>query len=98
VLDRALIVENGETMIELLLKAGIDRGEANAAINAMGNVYEPRRLKAGQEIRVSFTPNLAEESAGRLMGILVNESVERDVQVTRARRRRFHRQLKLPAR
>jgi murein DD-endopeptidase MepM/ murein hydrolase activator NlpD len=84
VLDRALTVESGETMIQLLLKAGIDRDEANAAINAMGNLYEPRRLKAGQEIRVSFAPSLAEESRGRLMGILVNESVERDVQVTRA--------------
>ena len=84
VLDRALTVESGQTMIELLLKAGIDRDEANAAISAMGNVYEPRRLKAGQEIRVSFAPSLAEQSSGRLMGILVSESVEHDVQVTRA--------------
>jgi murein DD-endopeptidase MepM/ murein hydrolase activator NlpD len=50
----------------------------------MGDVYEPRRLKAGQEIRVSFAPTLAQESTGRLMAILVNESVERDIQVTRA--------------
>ena len=84
VLDRALTVERGQTMIELLLKAGIGREEANAAIEAMKGVYEPRRLRAGQEIRVSFAPNLAEESAGRLVSILLSESVERDIQVTRA--------------
>ena len=84
VLDRALTVENGQTMMELLLKTGIDREEADAAIAALGDVYEPRHLRAGQEIRVSFAPTLTEDSVGRLMALLVNESVERDVQVTRA--------------
>jgi murein DD-endopeptidase MepM/ murein hydrolase activator NlpD len=83
VLDRALVVERGQTMMELLLKAGIGREEANAAIAALTGVYEPRHLKVGQEIRVSFAPVLAEESAGRLVAILLNESVERDIQVTR---------------
>ncbi len=84
VLDRALTVERGQTMMELLLKAGIGREEANAAIVALSDVYEPRRLKAGQEIRVSFAPTLTQDSVGRLVAILLNESVERDIQVTRA--------------
>ncbi|MCI0431224.1 MAG: peptidoglycan DD-metalloendopeptidase family protein [Rhodospirillales bacterium] len=83
VLDRALTVERGQTMMEVLLKAGIGRQEAHAAIVALSGVYEPRRLKAGQEIHVSFAPTLAEDSAGRLMAILVKESVERDIQVAR---------------
>jgi murein DD-endopeptidase MepM/ murein hydrolase activator NlpD len=84
VLDQALTVERGQTMIELLLNAGIGREEANAAIEALTGVYEPRHLKAGQEIRVSLAPTLAEDSAGRLVSILLSESVERDIQVTRA--------------
>jgi murein DD-endopeptidase MepM/ murein hydrolase activator NlpD len=84
VLDRALTVERGQTIMELLLQAGIGRDEANAAIEALTGVYEPRRLKAGQEIRVSLAPTLAEESAGRLVSILLSESVERDIQVTRS--------------
>ncbi|HXV23334.1 MAG TPA: peptidoglycan DD-metalloendopeptidase family protein [Alphaproteobacteria bacterium] len=84
VLDRALVVERGQTMIELLLEAGIGREEANAAIGALSGVYEPRRLKAGQEIRVSFAPTLAQDTTRRLVAILLNESVERDIQVTRA--------------
>jgi murein DD-endopeptidase MepM/ murein hydrolase activator NlpD len=84
VLDRALTVERGQTMMQLLLNAGIGRDEANAAIEALTDVYEPRHLKAGQEIRVSLAPTLAEESAGRLVSLLLNESVERDIQVTRA--------------
>jgi murein DD-endopeptidase MepM/ murein hydrolase activator NlpD len=84
VLDQALTVERGQTMIELLLNAGIGREEANAAIVALSGVYEPRHLKAGQEIRVSLAPSLAEDSAGRLVSLLLNESVERDIQVTRS--------------
>ncbi|MGH7186277.1 MAG: M23 family metallopeptidase, partial [Pseudomonadota bacterium] len=83
VLDRALTVQRGQTMMEVLLKAGIGREEAYAAIIALSDLYEPRRLKAGQEIRVSFAPTLAEKPVGRLMAILIKESVERELQVTR---------------
>ncbi len=84
VLAQALTVERGQTMMELLLEAGVGRAEANAVIAALTDVYEPRRLKAGQEIRISFSPTLADDLGGRLMAVLVKESVERDIQVTRA--------------
>lgn len=83
VLDEALTVERGQTMMELLLKAGIGREEAHAAIAALSGLYEPRRLKAGQEITVSFAPTLAQGPAGRLISLQVSESVERDIHVTR---------------
>jgi murein DD-endopeptidase MepM/ murein hydrolase activator NlpD len=61
----------------------VDRIEAQAAVTALSALYEPRRLKTGQVIRVSVAPALAEDADGRLMAVLINESVERDIQVTR---------------
>jgi murein DD-endopeptidase MepM/ murein hydrolase activator NlpD len=85
---RALKVESGDTMITLLQDAGVSGGEAFKAVTALKEVYEPRKLRPGQEVRVALD---AAESDGadsgaatkRLAGLRLRASAERDVAVER---------------
>ncbi len=80
-------VRKGDTLIDLLVEAGIDHGEAIAAIDALEDVFAPRELKPGQEITINL--NLAarvpEDSLDvQLAGLSLQPSVERDVLVRRS--------------
>jgi murein DD-endopeptidase MepM/ murein hydrolase activator NlpD len=46
--------ESGDTLLDLLLKAGVERNEATRAIDALREVYNPRALRVGQEVTVTF--------------------------------------------
>jgi murein DD-endopeptidase MepM/ murein hydrolase activator NlpD len=46
-------VQRGDTLAGLLKRAGINDAETNAAIRALKDVYDPRRLPAGQELSIT---------------------------------------------
>ncbi len=52
--DRVVQVGSGDTLTSLLVRAGVARSEAQAAIAALQGVFDPRRLQVGQEITLSF--------------------------------------------
>jgi len=80
--DQVVRVGRGETLIQLLTDAGITAGEAHAAILALSEVFQPRSLKAGQDVHISLLPDGVDET-GRLVSVSIQESVERDVNVSR---------------
>ncbi len=47
-----LTVARGDTLMDLLVSAGIDRSEAHEAITALRAVFRPRDLKVGQEVHL----------------------------------------------
>lgn len=47
-------VGNGDTLMNLLINASIPRVDAHYAIEAMEDVYDPRRLRPGHELTVVF--------------------------------------------
>ena len=49
-LQRRIEVGRGDTLMNLLVEAGAERGQAHAANTALQRVYEPKALKPGQEI------------------------------------------------
>ncbi len=51
---RTVEAEQGDTLLDLLLNAGIDKADANKAIDALRTIYNPRELRAGQEITITF--------------------------------------------
>gem|GEM_PF-1412727 len=67
-------VESGDTLIGLLIEAGVDRIEAHRAIKALEEVYDPRGLRPGNVITVSFTAD-ATEAAPRFNGFAFEPSV-----------------------
>ncbi len=47
-------VRTGETLADVLVDAGIDRGAAFSAVEAIGAIYNLRKLQAGQEVELSY--------------------------------------------
>ena len=83
--EEVVEVRSGDTLIALLVDAGIDRGEAYKAVTALEKVFAPRELRPGQEIRLNLSPpNQRSEARDRqLVELSLQPDVERDVQVTR---------------
>ena len=48
-----LVVARGDTLMALLVEAGVPRGEAQAAITAVSRVYRPRGIKPGLRVTVT---------------------------------------------
>lgn len=52
--ERQVQVTSGDTLGDVLTRAGIDGSEATQAIEALRRVFNPRSLKAGQKVQVTF--------------------------------------------
>jgi len=52
--QREVRVQNGETLAGLLMRGGASQTEANAALASLTDVYNPRRLRPGQEVSLYF--------------------------------------------
>ncbi len=52
--EHALVVGNGDTLMHLFLRAGVPRNQADAAIRAMRPVHDPRRIRPGQKLTVTY--------------------------------------------
>ena len=53
--EQVVEVQRGDTLMELLIDAGVRRNEAHDAIVALEEVFPPRELMPGQEIRLNLT-------------------------------------------
>jgi murein DD-endopeptidase MepM/ murein hydrolase activator NlpD len=88
---RQVTVESGDTLSEILIEAGADPAEAQAAIAALSSVYDPSTLREGQIISVTFDaldpgprPETAVPIFPPLLDIVFKPSVEREVFVARS--------------
>ena len=81
--SRSLRVKRGDTLMGMLVEAGIKRQEAHDAITALSKVYSPRKLKPGQEIRLRLAASGAAGPDRRLLALSLQPNVERDLRVLR---------------
>lgn len=84
-IEQVLEVKQGDTLMGLLVNAGVPRAEAHNAITALEEVFTPRELMPGQEIRLNLAVEPARFSrpVPQLVGLSLQPSVERNVMVTR---------------
>ncbi len=54
IVERQAVMGKGDNLMSVLMTAGAGRRDAYAAIEAMREVYDPRRLRVGQAIELSF--------------------------------------------
>jgi murein DD-endopeptidase MepM/ murein hydrolase activator NlpD len=87
--SRSLRVARGDTLMAMLTKAGIARTEAHEAITALSEIYSPRRLRPGQEVRLRLAAPGATGPGKRLLALSLQPSVEHDLRVTRTGARGF---------
>jgi murein DD-endopeptidase MepM/ murein hydrolase activator NlpD len=90
--NRLVEVRRGDTLMNLLVDAGLERNEAYGAIAALSEVFSPRKLRAGQVIRLAM---LADGSGAevlsdgqqaetlRLISLALTPNPEEDVLVAR---------------
>jgi len=74
---RSLKVRNGDTLMSIMLSAGIARDDAHDAVSALRAVYDPRDLRVGQRIHLTFSPD------DNLKEMQLDPSVVRQVAVRR---------------
>ena len=86
---RTFRVKRGDTLTKILGRAGTPGDEARAAVRTLKGVFEPKRIKRGMKITVTFTPpppggSAADLSPGRFMGFSFEPDVETLINVSRA--------------
>jgi murein DD-endopeptidase MepM/ murein hydrolase activator NlpD len=73
----------GDTLTTMLVRVGIERRDAVNAITALKKHYNPRRIKTGQEITLTFQPEPDGAAPGRFLGMTLAPDFARQVKVTR---------------
>ena len=76
-------MRRGDTLIDILSRAGIAQAEAHAAVRSLRTVYDPRRLRAGQELSIRAENEPAGAGARRLLGLDFDLDFDHAVRVTR---------------
>jgi murein DD-endopeptidase MepM/ murein hydrolase activator NlpD len=74
-----LEVSAGDTLIGMLLRLGIGRAEAHAAVEGLRDVYDPRRLRPGQHLEVQ-----TDAAARRLVRLAFAPSERERIELVRA--------------
>ncbi len=86
----AVVIEvaPGDTLMALLTREGVNRTDAHEAVTALSNVFSPKGLRPGQQIRLTFLPGeeiwaAAGEEAEppQLASLMIQPSVDKTVQV-----------------
>ena len=76
-------VDRGDTLAKVLAKAKVARADAFAAVEALRKIFDPKNLKTGQEIDLTFQPAADPEQPPVFTGFVFEPSVERQVGVIR---------------
>jgi murein DD-endopeptidase MepM/ murein hydrolase activator NlpD len=84
---RVIQVQRGDTLFGLLTQAGLSEAEAQAAGHSLSDVFSPSDLKAGQRITLNLASADGSDGsptpAGKLVGLTLAPSAERDVKLSR---------------
>ena len=80
---KSVVISKGDTLSVALTRAGGTRAEAEAAIVAFRTVHNPRRLRIGQTLSLSFEPANGSNGAYRLASLALDVAPDRDVVITR---------------
>src|SRR5258706_10221763 len=79
--ERVVRVRRGDTLMTVMARAGVSSSEAHEAVKALRAVYNPKALKIGQEIKLTFAPSA--DDGGDLHSLSLQASIERDVALRR---------------
>ncbi len=85
-------IENGDNLMDVLIKAGAERAEAHTAIQSLKGVYDPRRdLRVGDELQITLGPVIKDAGAAEetppdyeLSSLRLPVTYDREVEVARA--------------
>jgi murein DD-endopeptidase MepM/ murein hydrolase activator NlpD len=61
-----ITLDSGDTLAEVLIDAGATSADAQAAVTALAKVYDPRLVRAGQSLQVTFAAVAAPETTAQI--------------------------------
>ncbi len=82
-----ILVNRGDTLMAILRSEGIDRHEADRAIRALRNLFNPRRLREGQQIILATRTD--KSGAASLEGFSIKVGKSRHIEVLRSGAKSF---------
>jgi murein DD-endopeptidase MepM/ murein hydrolase activator NlpD len=82
--ERHVSVGSGDTLMDVLNRAGVEVSDANQAIDALKEVFNPRALKAGQKVTVTFDKPPHGFGIGGFTKVSLNADPIREVTARRA--------------
>lgn len=83
IVERTIPVSTGDTLMDILIREGLDRSDACSVISSISGVFNPRQLRQGQEIVVNFeTPNPL--APPLFQSLSLAPDLTREIQVTRS--------------
>jgi murein DD-endopeptidase MepM/ murein hydrolase activator NlpD len=85
---RNVEVSRGDTLMEIMVDAGVARNVAHNAISAMSKVYSPKKIKPGQVIRLTMLSS-ADGQDESLKAFEISPDVSRVVRVERGAENSF---------
>jgi murein DD-endopeptidase MepM/ murein hydrolase activator NlpD len=98
-ISRVIAIQKGDNLMGVLIRAGVERGLAYAAIEALKKYYDPRRdLNIGDELQISFYPQTRYQKANKfgrikrkysLKSVTIPVSFDRLVKVTLSQEGKF---------
>ena len=78
-----LVVAKGDTLMSLLTKQGTSRQDAHNTIQALSKIYDPRKLRPGQEMELIVRADAKDATANaKIQSFKVKASITRDVVVS----------------
>jgi murein DD-endopeptidase MepM/ murein hydrolase activator NlpD len=81
-LPEEVVVKPGDTLMNLLLRAGIASAEAHDAMASLADVYDPRQLRAGQTVALELDRDDAADGA-RLASLSLDLDVTKGIRIAR---------------
>jgi hypothetical protein len=76
-------VGRGDTLSNILDRAQIDTAQAHAVVQSLRGVYDPRRLKVGQELLITAAAAQEGVASRQLMSLALDLDFDHRLQVTR---------------
>ncbi|HAE49920.1 MAG: peptidase M23 [Tistrella sp.] len=81
---RTATVERGDTIIDLLVRNGVAQEDAYALVDSMRKVFNPRSLKIGQEVTLTFPRQRAGGGSGPVTSFQMAIDAERQIRIERS--------------
>ena len=87
VLAKDIIVKRGDTLLNILLREGVERDEAHSVVGALKPVFNPRRLQRDHALTMTY--EVPDEDSFEFRSLNIKLDPEHEVQVDRCEQKGF---------
>lgn len=83
-IQKVVAAGRGDTLADLLIRGGVEKADAARAIDALAEVYDPRSLRPGQDVTLTFTRPVDGIGSGPFNAVSLQPEAGRQVTAKRS--------------